>query len=349
VKPRSRIQSLYRRAKSLIVVTTIGGAYFAAFPPALAQAATPICPATNGVSASSLPPTISLDDCDIVGLLVLDFTLGLRVPERGVLVAADLLTRLGSESFQISTSKKGIVAFLDVGDELVGPPVAEDSSPSRIEGGSPGACADDHAYQNLGYSEDNTHHWRFNRGTTPNEVTATEAEGAFRSGTSNITQEYNDCGRPDLTGPYPSAHFDGDTTRRANIVSGTNTCDQYDGYNVVDFGNLGPPTVGDYVLGLACTRATFFQVSESDIRLNKADQIKWTTTPSSPSCDPVNQFDIESIMTHERGHTYGLGHVSETSHGRQTMSTLIDGTCQKSERTLGVGDLDGIEWIYYYS
>jgi hypothetical protein len=50
-------------------------------------------------------------------------------------------------------------------------------------------------------------------------------------------------------------------------------------------------------------------------------------------------------MTHERGQTFGLGHVSEKAHGKLTMSPSIR-ACQKSERTLGKGDVLGLNRKY---
>ena len=46
------------------------------------------------------------------------------------------------------------------------------------------------------------------------------------------------------------------------------------------------------------------------------------------------------------GHAYGLDHVGEVNHGRLTMSTFIDGTCENQESTLGLGDMKGLEALY---
>jgi len=47
-------------------------------------------------------------------------------------------------------------------------------------------------------------------------------------------------------------------------------------------------------------------------------------------------------MTHERGHTFGMGHVSETGRGNLTMSTNVNGPRQMAERSLGRGDVRGL-------
>jgi predicted Zn-dependent protease len=55
---------------------------------------------------------------------------------------------------------------------------------------------------------------------------------------------------------------------------------------------------------------------------------------------------VKAVMTHERGHTFGINHVSETSHKNMTMSPNINGPCQDSESTLGLGDVEGLRALY---
>jgi hypothetical protein len=44
-----------------------------------------------------------------------------------------------------------------------------------------------------------------------------------------------------------------------------------------------------------------------DTRINKVD-FTWTTDANSANCS--NRYGLEAIMTHERGHTFDLGHVA---------------------------------------
>jgi hypothetical protein len=95
-------------------------------------------------------------------------------------------------------------------------------------------------------------------------------------------------------------------------------------------------------LAVTCTYYSgnpgYERVHWSDIKINKTSY-DWTTRPGS-RCK--GKYDLESTVTHERGHTFGLGHVSESSHARLTMSDRSNGPCQSSERSLGLGDWKGL-------
>jgi predicted Zn-dependent protease len=82
-------------------------------------------------------------------------------------------------------------------------------------------------------------------------------------------------------------------------------------------------------------------MTEADIRINS--NVDWAL--SVASCTYLDEL-LEPTMTHEIGHAYGLGHVSEASHGRLTMSTISDGPCSNAETTLGLGDIRGLRHLY---
>ena len=206
---------------------------------------------------------------------------------------------------------------------------------------SPPAC-EDGENETPGYRESDQHAWYFNGSTTPAELTVSEAVTALREGTKDVTQEQNDCGRSDTVDARAS--YEGTINRRADMDSDGN-CASFvtrDGVNVVDFGNLP-----DNVVGLTCTWYRVWpdwwdEVTESDMRLNKAD-FTWTVTPGS-GCSGAT-YDVESIAAHERGHTFGLDDVSYHYHGNLTMAA-VSNPCSKYLRTLGAGDMDGLEYIY---
>ena len=84
------------------------------------------------------------------------------------------------------------------------------------------------------------------------------------------------------------------------------------------------------------------EVTEADIKVNRAD-FRWTVVPRR-SCR--NEYDLQSVMSHERGHNFSLGHVSESDHGNLTMSDRSNGPCQSSERSLGRGDAKSLNNKY---
>jgi hypothetical protein len=59
-----------------------------------------------------------------------------------------------------------------------------------------------------------------------------------------------------------------------------------------------------------------------------------------------NMVMLESTVTHEAGHVFGLDHVGENKHGRLTMSPYLDGPCENGEATLGKGDVAGLASLY---
>jgi hypothetical protein len=123
--------------------------------------------------------------------------------------------------------------------------------------------------------------------------------------------------------------FAGYTALRPN-VSRTPDCLEPDDVNTVGFGAM------NQYLAVNCSWYYIIidEAYETDVMFNSNDS--WTTDPDNSFC--LTAYDIEAVMTHERGHTFGVGHVSELTHPRLTMSTNIDGPCQAQERWIGQGD-----------
>lgn len=273
------------------------------------------------------------------GDLVRDHGLAAYVPPRGTTVYVEALYTDGIEEFAIAHRPDGQVDLLYVGDKQSDMMATNDGST-----GGPAEC-DDTAWADKDEKWKTTFTWYFNRGTAPSGVTADEAESALRGGTQNITGVNNGCGFADNVDA--TASYGGNTNAGTGIDDAGKCPATRNELNTVGFGDL-PWTSTNKVLAVECTWKTnvdgaYDTTVESDVKFNKVDAT-WTVTPGSTSCS--GKWDIESVMTHERGHTFGLGHVSEELHGYLTMSTKINGTCQKSERSLGKGDKNGLEWKY---
>ncbi|MFL6031602.1 MAG: hypothetical protein ACJ73Y_02380 [Rubrobacteraceae bacterium] len=119
-------------------------------------------------------------------------------------------------------------------------------------------------------------------------------------------------------------------------------CTGNDRKTVVSFGRLP-----ESALAVTCTAWSvepgYDRVHWSDIMINKTN-FNWTIRPEARSCK--GKYDLASTVTHERGHTFGLGHVSESQHRNLTMSDRSNGPCQRSEQSLGRGDWRGLVCKY---
>jgi hypothetical protein len=174
--------------------------------------------------------------------------------------------------------------------------------------------------------------WYYNRGAAP----TTDLDGyaaAIDAAGNTWNNVSNPCGVPDYSSKY-QVHFMDDSSLWPGVTS--LGCGSSDGYNVVGWGNLTSSISGRIVLGRACKwEGAGGYLGEADIKLNWNQP--WTT--SLDGCS--NRWHLQSVATHEFGHVFGLGHVSESSNPDLTMSPNINGRCQKTESDLGRGDANG--------
>jgi hypothetical protein len=290
------------------------------------------CRSGGSIAAAALPETLDLDNCPIGGRVITDNGIGTVVPGPGESVYVDALTRDGSQELEVTRYRNGTVELRYVGDESE----EEQGEPEIGAASSPGECSDG-AYDDLNSKVKGDLLWRFNPRTTPDELSRKGAVRAIRSGTANIANTRNICRLGDRVPSYVSISYDGSTRDHAQVGTG-GSCTGNDRNTVVSFGRL-PKTA----LAVTCTVVAledgYDRVHWSDIMINKTN-FNWTTRPEVRSCR--GKYDLESTVTHERGHTFGLGHVSESSHAKLTMSDRSNGPCQSSERSLGRGDAMGL-------
>lgn len=286
-------------------------------------------PARETISAPALPETVEVEKCPVGERVITDNGIGTALPDPGESIYVDALTTEGSQELEVTHYRNGTLELEHVGDE----------SGSEAEVGAaasgPGECRDT-ARTNLNHRVDSILSWKFNRGTTPRELTQKAALRALKAGGANITNTRNSCHMGDRVPQEAGLSYAGKTSLHAEITANAH-CVSGDGMTVVSFGELPRG-----VLAVACFPSSG-TVRASDVKFNKT-HFNWTTRPGSRSCN--KEYDLASVMTHERGHTFGLGHVSEDSHGNLTMSQRINGTCQSSERTLGRGDVLGLDDKY---
>ncbi len=185
----------------------------------------------------------------------------------------------------------------------------------------------DKAYKLIGGTWRNgSYSWSFNGSSVPRSLNRAAVRQTIIRSFHNLTSEHNDCGRP--TSVAIQATYLGSTKRGAN-------CNSRDGANVVAFGRLPSG-----VLAVTCYWTSRGHIVEADMVINSGES--WAL--SLQGCR--EQVMLESTVTHEAGHVFGLGHVSERRHGRLTMSPYIDGVCENQEATLGWGDIRGLNALY---
>lgn len=332
-----------RRWTLLVAIATIMTVGIGVMP-AGASGATGSCPKPGDrVSAEEVIERNWNERCDLVGVVVEDHGVAAEVPPNGSRVYTEAYTTSGSEELSLETADDGATTLRFVGSEIHGADAMGLSGTTS----APDACSDP-AYEEAGWTESDSYRFFFNRATTPSGLTRDQAEDAIFFAGLNIDLANNDCGLSDNIDT--STFLAGDTMVHSNIGS-DGTCESVfvkDEVNVIDFGDL-PATSEVTTLGTACVWSAPYlfgrEVLEADIKLNKVEA-DWTVYPESSSCS--NRFDVESVVTHELGHVWGLSHrnLSESDHANLTMSPMINGPCQLSERTLGLGDIRGLESLY---
>ncbi len=295
------------------------------------------CKGGKEIPAADLPNRVDLERCPAEEKVIVDNGIGTVMPDPGEGVYVHAMTVAGGQELTVTRYRDGTVELDQVGDESD----EAQTDPEMVAMASGPSQCDDSEYTPRRVRVNWTLGWYYNKRTTPSELSRKAAVRAIRKGGANITGVHDACGVRDRV-PH-GLSYKGHTAARAGLDAG-GKCTTDDGKNVVSFGWLP-----DGALGVTCTHFNpkpnerYDAVRESDIKLNSR-HFNWTTHPGNRSCK--GRYDVESTVTHERGHTFGLGEVSESSHGNLTMSERSNGPCQSSERSLGRGDARGLNSKY---
>jgi hypothetical protein len=317
-------------ALACIAVAMFAGSLLAQAGPGVYEAC---APEKQEIRAGALPEVVDEDRCPVEGRKIVDGGTGAVVPEPGMAVTAVATSTGGDQHLTVSNPRGDEISLTGVGSE-----VRSEASPeiaSRASG--PSACRDSY-FNSWGYKLYNYNRWYVNTGSIPDYMSKTRAVSAMKRGGANIYGVQDSCGIPDRV--KGELRYKGGIKRGVNIRD-DRTCTSNDYKSVVGFGDL-PSNYTATTCIWAWVQNGPNRVAHTDIRLNKFDKA-WTTRVTN-GCS--GRYDVESSMTHERGHTFGLGEASEGSHGNLTMSNDSNGPCQTSERSLGWGDARGLNSKY---
>ncbi|TGB06275.1 matrixin family metalloprotease [Streptomyces sp. MZ04] len=196
------------------------------------------------------------------------------------------------------------------------------------------ACDDgEYAYNKDGSSwDDDPMEWRFNQGSVPAYLDAEIIRNEITESADNIDFGRNNCGLgEDLDSD--DATYEGTTDDGTNV--GTDTCEDDDGDNVVAFGDQPAQRLAG-----TCAYESWWSgwyIDEADVEIND-NQSEVAFPRAGTPC--LSEYYLESTMTHEFGHAFGLGHVP-SGHENLTTAPTAD-ICGNDKSHLGKGDYNGL-------
>lgn len=204
----------------------------------------------------------------------------------------------------------------------------------------------DEAYNLEVFMERDTFSWEYNLTQNfPGYLDETDVRDAITQGFNHVENAHNDCGRADSISAV--AARSGATLQNTNITA-DGICHNNDGRNVVKFGE-GITEGPDRFLAVTCWWWDYHdgpnELANADVKFN--NNFRWfgQTKPDNCLKLEVDRFGVESVMTHEAGHVFGMAHVGEEEHPNLTMSRQTP-PCDRTQETLGKGDMLGLEVRY---
>lgn len=289
------------------------------------------------LSPQDFPAGATVQECDAVGRVMVVDNVGVEIPEPGRFLSISMLgvDEEGTHDLNVGVEESG--ALNVEAEEPVAIPL-----PGQGEGASssPGAC-EDTAHAFVGHRLPN-YTWYIGNDSMPGGVSRTRAKKLFIDSINNITDVYNSCGLPDKVDA--TARYAGTTTWNTDIHVGSDGktyCYKPDGKSVWDGGDLGKDAIAITCREGYKNRDEGWDVTTgADVTYNTDDY----DFNDQGACKTA--YDVRAVGTHEAGHVFGLQHPSG-KHKVLTMTNYLrELPCSKAPRTLGRGDVIGLEKLY---
>ncbi|MGD9960922.1 matrixin family metalloprotease [Nocardioides sp.] len=285
-----------------------------------------VCDTRGPIAASALVDGVS--GCSLVGRVVVSGSAAVVVPRAGYGVGADGVAGAGSSdaaSLQV-TNLDGVVRATVDGDAA--------PASRGLAARAAGACSAGQFKLASGrHPWGKVLSWRYHRPSEPKRYATGKALAHIRAGMTNMRTARNDCNR--TSNLSARARYAGVSATGPGIrVKGSRiTCGKLNSRNVVGWGALP-----NSLLGWTCYWwGGSGKMIAADMRLSTSAKV---VTAIPGSC--TQRYDLQSLATHEWGHAWGLGHVSNPN---LTMHHFLP-ACSTAFRTLGLGDIKGMRQLY---
>jgi hypothetical protein len=319
----------------------------------LGIALTAVTVASGGAAATAAPPSCRGDAITVAalasgcavssGTVVLPDGRRLAVPSAGTTVAALPVAATGAgdpgDVSVTNTGRSGVAVRIE--DRWAGAPAAvrlERAALQRIAAtrstagaataaaspSAPSSCTNK-TYTRTGFHWGSRVDWRYNA----TGQRATGSVTAIRVGADAWTGALASCGKK-VTSTATEQYLG--TTTEASAVTATGGCGTSGGTSVAAWGSLRAGT-----LAVTCVWSRSGVAVEVDQRYSTG--AAWSATTACSGA----RFDLRGVATHEWGHAYGLGHTAQNSG---LVMKPASTTCETGQRTLGLGDLMGIDALY---
>jgi hypothetical protein len=305
------------------------------------------CGGTAAIPMAALKSQVNLSNCPIQGRLVIrdvaGAQIGVHVPPPGHTEGGVATTKSGDYILAVTNKNGHVTATASF------PAVQAKSLPpkSNLTPAATDPACNELAVGYLGFVWDETLKWYYNESTASRAgLDGPTTLAAIRAANSNLTTGQNNCGWPSGSGTFGSyiggvalGAYQGTTTLYANINSAAQCTSKFpDGQNTVSWGPFD--SAHDGYLAYTCydfhTTGDNFAI-EADTYLGSNSYI-YTTEPANCDAD----YDLETVMTHEWGHAYGLD--EETTDPDEVMYAYIVDCGNR--RHLGWGDYEGMANLY---